>query len=171
MCSCVLFFGFWTCVFLVLGLALFLSSWLLFWWFLIVVVNYDCFCSLYLFAAFQFAFCRREPGNSLETSLLRAIAKSGRQQIGRAIYPFDRLRSISMDVRPKHQPAFPKRIIERARPHTSSTPYNYTQPSAPDFENIKLKRQSSPTAVSTGQLQPAWFFFTGHAEAACLRNY
>jgi len=124
-----------------------------------------------LFAAFQFAFCRREPGNSLETFLLRAIAKSGRQQIGRAIYPFDRLRSISMDVRPKHQPAFPKRIIERARPHTSSTPYNYTQPSAPDFENIKLKRQSSPTAVSTGQLQPAWFFSTGHAEAACLRNY
>ena len=39
------------------------------------LVNYDCACSLFLFFAFQFAFCRREPRNKLETYWLRAIGE------------------------------------------------------------------------------------------------
>ena len=139
-----------------------------------------CFLVLLIMISLVLCFC------SLLSSLLSVVAspavnwkrigcgpsaKSGRPQIGRATNRFDILRSISMDAQPGQQPAFPNKIIERARPHTSSTPYNYTQPSAPDPEDIQLRQQSSHTAASTAQLQPASFSLTGHAEASCFPTF
>ena len=39
------------------------------------LVNYDCACSLFLFFAYQFAFCRREPRQKPETYWLRPIGE------------------------------------------------------------------------------------------------
>ena len=136
-----------------------------------LVLLIDCACSLFCSLLASLLSVVASPAKNPKRIGCGPSAKSGRPQIGRATNRFDILRSISMDAQPGQQPTFPNEIIELARPHTSSTPYNYTQPSAPDLEDIQLRQHSSHAAASTTQLQPASFSLTGHAEASCFPTY
>ena len=114
-----------------------LSSRLLFWWFVVLLVLLVIIARVLCWLLSNLLLVLASPSTTSTPICCGPSAKPGRQQIRRAINRLYRLRSVFMAAQPGLQPAFPTRTIGRARPHTSSTPYNHTQPSAPILEDLQ----------------------------------
>ena len=150
----------------VLGLCFCLNSWLCFWW--VVLPScclHACIALVICSCVLRFRlFCPREPVNIWKRMCCGPSSKSGHRKYDKLLInltdyiPFLWVRSQGY----KHH-FRPKPSDERGP--TSSTPYNYTQPSARNFDDDTIRRQSFSTASYRTTVWSSLELCTGHAEA------